>query len=588
MKFSKILLAILLTVFAFISCSDDDPKIYNPSAVRFDASIGEQGNINLKMSGAAWDPNDQIGVFMKKAGQGLAGNIVGLADNIKHTTPGNGKFSPALLSEGIEYPADGSNVDFIAYYPYTTPVTNYVYKVNVANQASQPNIDLLYSNNATNMNSGSTKNVGLNFTHELTKIVINVEAGTGIGSLAGLVTTLTGTNTQADFALADGTLTSASSVTDIQMLTAQSGIKMVSEAIVLPAAATAGRTILFTLGTQTFKWDVPATTAFEKGKRYTYDAVLSVDGVDFITPDATITDWTDVPGGQITPELQGGGDGSQSNPYTIDQVSSKVGETGKWVTGYIVGSTAKTKVGGTPSTENILIAPTATETNEANCIPVDISSSTVKANLDIVAHPELIGKQVKVQGDIVNTIFGGTLSMTNIVAQVGGHTGGGGDPVEFFRETFGTGDYPSGNRPKIAEFTDFDMKAPYVFTDSYNRADIRSTGTISASVWLPAYSASYDASSQLKISGIAPGYTQMSLSYDIATNNVTGADQNIIVVKCNDVTMNVPSKAFTQTNQFVTVTIDIPDNTTVIEFFSDPNTNKQGYRLDNIVIKGAQ
>lgn len=426
MKFSKILLATLLAVFAFISCSDDDPKVYNPNAgLRFDATIGEEARVNLRMAGASWDANDQIGVFMKKAGQGLSGNIVSSADNIKHTTPGDGKFSPAVLSEGIEYPEDGSNVDFIAYYPYTTPLTGYIYKVNVANQTSQSAIDLLYSNNAVNMNKNSAKNVGMTFTHELAKIVVNVEAGTGIGSLTGLVTTLTGTNTQADYALADGALTVSSSIADIQMLTSQSGIKMVSEAVILPAPASTGRTIVFTLGTQVFKWEVPATTSFEKGKRYTYDAVLSLDGVTFITPDATITDWVDIPGGSITPELQTGGDGSQSNPYTVSQVSGKLGETGKWVTGYIVGSTTKTRVVGTPSKDNILIAATATETDEAKCIPVDISSSAVKEYLDIIASPDLIGVKVKVQGDIVNNIFGNTLSMTNVVAQEGGKKGGG-------------------------------------------------------------------------------------------------------------------------------------------------------------------
>lgn len=591
MKIRNILVATILSAFAFMSCSDDDPNVYTgSSAITFDASVGEMSEIKARMVGTSWDANDAIGIYMKKTGQGLPGNIVNSAENIKHTTPGGGsnKFSPANLAQGLQFPEDGSYVDFIAYYPYTTAITSYVYKVDVSSQTSQPAIDLIYSNNAVNQNNSSPINVGLQFSHQLTKLVVNVKAGNGVSSLDGLITTVTGLNTKADFSLDNAVLSSLSGVADIQLKTSTNGTQKLSEAIIIPSSG-AGRTFVFALGSQVFKWSIPDATVFEAGKRYTYDAVLSVDGVTILEPEGTITDWEDVPSQTIVPELQEDGDGSQANPYSVSQALAKTGETGTWVTGYIVGSTNKTRAIGTPSTENILLATTADETDESKCIPVDISSSAVKEYLDIIASPDLVGAKVKVQGDIVNNIFGGVVAMTNIIAQEGGKKGGGSGVVEeFFRETFGNGDYPSGNRPKIAEFTDFDMKSPYVFTDQYARADIRSTGTISPSVWLPAYSASYDASSQLKITGIASGYTQMSLSYDIATNKVPG-NTNTIIVKCNDVVMTtVPSGTFAETNKFTTITIDIPDNTTVIEFFSDPDTNKEGYRIDNIVIKGAK
>src|SRR5690606_10109126 len=55
-----------------------------------------------------------------------------------------------------------------------------------------------------------------------------------------------------------------------------------------------------------------------------------------------------------------------------------------------------------------------------------------------------------------------------------------------FSETFGDGTYPSGNRPKIADFTDFDMKSPVLYTEESGAADIRTASGISASVWFPA------------------------------------------------------------------------------------------------------
>lgn len=591
MKMKNILAATILSAFALASCSDDDPNVYSgSSAINFDASIGEMSEVKIRMSGKTWDANDAIGIYMKKAGQGLSGNIVNSAENVKHTTPGTNKFTPANLAQGLQYPEDGSAVDFIAYYPYTASISGYVYKVDVSTQTSQPAIDLIYSNNAVNQNNTSPVNVGLQFTHQLSKLVINVKAGNGVGSLNGLVTTVTGLNTKADFALADGTLSSLSDVADIRLNTGANGADMISEGIIIPSSG-AGRTFVFTVGSQVFKWDIPSTVVFEKGKRYTYDAVLSVDGVVMLEPEGTITDWEDAPGQTIVPELQQDGDGTQANPYTISQVAAKVGETGKWVTGYIVGSTTRTRAVGTPSTENILLAATADETNEANCIPIDIASSAVKEYLDIVASPDLIGVKVKVQGDIVNNIFGGALAMTNIIAQEGGKKGGGsgGEEVEFFHETFGN-TATATERFQIANYTGWSMKN-VTYSNPYSTwADIRTTNTFlptyNLHVWFPATTATDDKTSALLIEGIEGGYTGMKLSYDLATNK-TNTNANIIVVKCNDVVVTVPSMVFEKYNEFKTITLDIPDNTTKIEFYSGSN-NEAGYRLDNIKIKGTK
>jgi hypothetical protein len=310
----------------------------------------------------------------------------------------------------------------------------------------------------------------------------------------------------------------------------------------------------------------------------------------------------------------GEGDGSEASPYSIAAAFGKINETEKWVKGYIVGGVKNTLtdngnsiksasdvVFGTEDVRStaVLIADSKDEKDYTKCFVVRISDGTtinpadLRTSVSLVDHPENIGKELTIKGKIADNCFGRPGVRDVVAFKLTGE----GSPVDpptppvgegFFHETFGKGDYPSGNRPKIAAFNDFDMKAPYVFTDQYGVADIRSTNTIDPHVWLPAFSTTFEATSQLKITGIASGYTQMKLVYDIATNSTSGANANKIVVKCNDVAIPVPSTTFSAANKYVTIALDIPDNTTSIEFFSDVAVNKEGYRLDNIWIDGKK
>lgn len=597
MKIKNILLGTFLAAFAFTSCSDDDGNGTNGknSGVAFKTTIGD--GLKSRAAGNAWAGSDAIGIYMKKAGQPLPSNVVNSADNMKHTTPGDGVFTAATPANQITFPGDGSAVDFIAYYPYQTTIASHVYKVNVTNQTAQEAIDLLYTNDATNLTKDHVGGVGMTFNHELVKMIINVKAGAGIGSLAGLNVKVAGMKTQADFALENGALTvTSTTASDITLKSTANGADMLVEAIILPADATSGRVITFTLGSQTFKWSIPDGTKYEKGKKYTYDAILKVDGgVTVVTPNATITDWNDVPSQTIDPELVvEAGDGTEANPYSVaDLTAAKVGETTKWLKGYIVGSTAKTKAFPSVST-NVLLAASPTETDEAKCIPIDITGA-VQANLDIVANPSLIGKEVKVQGNIVNA-FGGVIAMASVIAQEGGAIiGGGGDPEVFFTETFGTAEFTS--NPKVGVYTGWD-NASLTFSDSYGVTDIRklkSGDNLTNHIWLPA---NKDAS--LKIDGInAAGYKNIKLTFDLAANVFnagTSIDVNAVKITYNGTVLTVPSKVLSKdggdANIFYPITVDMSSvavaSTGTLEFFLLGTANTVGVRLDNVKLEGAK
>jgi hypothetical protein len=262
-------------------------------AVTFSSTISNQ--VTTKAAGANWESNDAIGVFMK-TGSGLSN---ALASNKQYvTTKGDGNFSASSITEEINYPADGSNVDFIAYYPYQTTITNNTYPVNVADQTQQNKIDLLYANNVTGANKNKP-NAQLQFGHKLSKVELTIAAGTGVSSLTGLTVTYNGFNTTANFDLATGTLAAGANPAAIKAKTTAGTTTTAAEIILLPVASVAGAKVEFKIGNEIYTWTLPSSTTYEAGKKYSYNITLQEQAGNnaAIVASGNITDWTDVPSG---------------------------------------------------------------------------------------------------------------------------------------------------------------------------------------------------------------------------------------------------------------------------------------------------
>lgn len=475
MKTQNILIATAMSVLALSSsCKKDNNQgaelPASTKAVTFTSSIN--GQILTKAVNNKWDVNDAIGVFMK-TGTGLS-NVLA-ANKSYTTTAGDGEFKPSATDQNINYPETGS-VDFVAYYPYKSTLTNNIYPVDVTSQSNQPAIDLMYSNNATGLSKTSTV-ANLSFAHQLAKIEFTVKNGYGVSDLTGLTAALNSVNTKADFDLATGTLANPSQSADLAAkVTAQTGSTLV-EAIVLPVADASGKVVTFTLPSGKFTLTLPANTKFDAGKRYTFDIELRNGTAPVpvaVALKATITDWTTVPSGS----------------YTVAQ---------------------------------------------------DASTTTPPTGVETV----------------------------------------------LYTETFGTGAISSTARPKIAAYTGWSNPS-FTFTESFNNADLRTISTLpdNIHVWLPATK-----DVDLKIDNIpVSGYSSLKLKYDLATNALTGADANVIGVKVNGVSINVPSRTFGKTNEFSTIELSgiTPKAINSIEFIGSTATNTVGYRLDNVTIVGVK
>lgn len=311
MKQTKFILAGAVAALTLSSCSNnlDDNSSWGSDSQNVKFSSYIEGQKTVKASGTTWTTGDKVGIFMKKAGADLG---AATAANKQFIADDRGTLTAATADQALAYP-EGA-VDFVAYYPYTASVTENKVAVDVKNQSKPEAIDLLYSNNATNV-TASANAVNLGFKHQLATVRLNIKAQ-GIASTAGLTATLTGSKTAGSFNLADGSLAvTDASAADIAFTVNAAGTQ--AEAIVLPQNA-ANVKVKFTLNGKTVEQALPAASAtWAAGNRYAIDVTLKGESTGEIYVNfgqATITDWTDVPGGNINVDFNGGTVEPGTNP----------------------------------------------------------------------------------------------------------------------------------------------------------------------------------------------------------------------------------------------------------------------------------
>lgn len=165
-----------------------------------------------------------------------------------------------------------------------------------------------------------------------------------------------------------------------------------------------------------------------------------------------------------------------------------------------------------------------------------------------------------------------------------------------YLETCGTLDVSiSGDpnyRPKVELYTGWDKSSPISYSrtttlDGY--ADVRKTSTTTNHIWFPSAKGS-----DFIISNIpAVGFKNLKLSFDVATNGVTGSDANKVAVYVNGTLLTgIPSQTFSATNTFVNV-VDLPIASADVinlkfEYTAVTNPTNIGYRIDNFKITGEK
>lgn len=632
MKLNNLFYVGALSALALTGCksNDDNSEWLGSDGIMFTSYIE---GLTSRASGSAWDDGDKVGIFMTAGAEEF--------ENREYTASAAGALTPA--GSALKWPEGVETADFLAYYPYTASLNGKTYAVDVTNQDDPKAIDLLYSNNATGVANGNA--VNLAFKHQLSQIVITVGKDETIASTSGLAITISGMNTKANFDLTDGSLTATDSKANIAMNVNEEGTLAEAIILPTADLNGATMTFTLGSMTFEWPITVQGGQGFEASTKYTYTATLStVNGQPVVSMgNATIEDWNTEAGGDINVGFEEGeapsgeefvalnatfADGMDG--FIIDEVSNTASQD-IWTQDPSFGNiSAKAFIdGANHASESWLIsspidltqATTAVLTFE-HALGYAYGQGPTNQTLQVKKDGESEWQQLSFtypaqdnasvfisSGDVDLTAYAGStiqiafkyVSTTENAAtwriknvKVIGNPGGGsvepgpdptpGKETVIFEETFGTpvqGSYwPSVDAYDGWDNSNLTFSDPYM-TESYSRANVRSTSSMDGHVW---FSSGY--TSALHISGLnTSNYTDLVLSYSITGNAAGTAD--LLTVTCGDEEITVPPTSFTQ-NSYVAITLeDVPDNITSIEFKADAATNTMGLRLDNVKLTGV-
>lgn len=641
MKISNLLYMGALSTLALMSCTnnDDNSEWYGSEGIVFTTAI------QSRVSGNTWNANDEVGIYMMNAGSGIE---AATAQNKKYIAQTNGTLT-AAPGNGIYLPESG-NVDFIAYYPYTTSVSGNKLAVNVSDQSNPAAIDLIYSNGTKGVAATTSTTIRLGFTHQLTKVTLNVTKDETIETLNGLGVNIKGISTEGEFNLADGTLTATAGTNnkDVAMYIDAQGTTATATAIILPTAASTDQTSLnltFNLNGQSFTHTISDASIFEKGTNVSFNANLSINnGKPIVTIGAaTIEDWDEKLGGDINVDFDGGtqpggetvvldesfatgmGQFTTEN-ITLPEGGSYVWKEGKYQettyikAGAFINDAAREADSRLVSpTLDLTTATTATltfdhaynhykkadnheseltlEVKEENgdwtpiVIPNFNDGSTwtyVSNTIDLSAYA---GKKMQFAFHYKSTTtnaLGWQITKVKVVAN--GEGGGSVTPEPGQETTIFIEDF--GNPEKVGNYyPNVDKYTGWsnpdlTFTDPYMTASYSEASIRATSTMNGHLWLPANKLSGLNISG----FNTSNYSNLKLSFDITGnkdGDTNLITLTCGNQVMNIPLTEFKQ-NSYITVELtDVPDNITSIDFKSEAATNTIGIRIDNIKLMGT-
>lgn len=295
------LLAIVAVCMAMTSCDKNETSVqpYDGS-VRFISGVtatSPSSRVAIDDQGkSVWNENDPIGIFMVEHG---ATTVVNAAANMKYTAVQAGASTSFTSSDSdIYYPNEESaKVDFISYHPYRNAIGgDFAYAIDLSDQTSQTNIDLMTAN-ADNSGNGYSKEDGRNnspvnftFTHRLVKLVMNVTKDASVpGNITGV--SIKGMNTAATFDLKGKAGITAQNTP--AAITPCKSSENKYEAILLPVTVlTDTHIVTFTTDKgDTYQWTMKKQIAsLDVEKIYTYDVNVTKYKIN---ANGAINSWTE-------------------------------------------------------------------------------------------------------------------------------------------------------------------------------------------------------------------------------------------------------------------------------------------------------
>lgn len=293
--------ALVALTLAFTGCNQDenlpggntDDRVAIRVSSNIDVTDGVMKKTITRAANDEWDSSDQIGIFMLDN----TGAVDGKYANIPYETAStDGNFAPLDNGTVIYLPVNGSDRNFVAYYPYRANVSNgNTYEIDLSNQNPQEDIDFMTAEKVEGINK-TAPTVNFHFRHRLCKLRLTIGVDesftTGLSALEKLKVELTGQRTNGEYnVLTDDAMPTTSGDATITLKTDVTG--ETSEAIVFPSENFNDMQLKFYVDSEPtpYTWDLKNSqnaSKFEEGKEYIYNITIKKTGINVT---ATIENW---------------------------------------------------------------------------------------------------------------------------------------------------------------------------------------------------------------------------------------------------------------------------------------------------------
>lgn len=247
--------------------------------------------IGSRATDTAWEPNDEIGVYMQNAGSEGYANV-----NVKYANS-EADCNKFTSTSPITYPEGGTGtVNFMAVYPYNGDIADGNYTFTLADGDLSEN-DIMYAP-APSIASGVT-NVSLTFQHKLSKIILQLKDEQN-DAVTGATVRIDNQCVNGALNVADGTVSVASDATYTSVLTFAEGENGQYEVIVIPDEGREGRSIVITTTEgNTYRCPI-GSIAFGNSQKYTFPVSLQAPAssggetiINLEMGSLNIDDWND-------------------------------------------------------------------------------------------------------------------------------------------------------------------------------------------------------------------------------------------------------------------------------------------------------
>lgn len=247
--------------------------------------------IGSRATDTAWEPNDEIGVYMQNAGSEGYANV-----NVKYANS-EADCNKFTSTSPITYPEGGTGtVSFMAVYPYNGDIADGNYTFTLADGDLSEN-DIMHAS-APSITSGVT-NVNLTFQHKLSKIILQLKDEQN-NAVTGATVSIDNQCVNGVLNVADGTVSVASDATYTSVLAFAEGENGQYEVIVIPDEGREGRSIVITTKEgNTYRCPI-GSIAFGNSQKYTFPVSLQAPAssggetiINLEIGSLNIDDWND-------------------------------------------------------------------------------------------------------------------------------------------------------------------------------------------------------------------------------------------------------------------------------------------------------